>query len=86
MHRSDEDAVRFARGRRSSGRGPVGVAVRRAWIDGEADGAKAKVVMTDGRTDAKPARAVLVPRVMRQIDAAVIEDALEDLRASLPGR
>jgi hypothetical protein len=61
----------------AASRRPVGVAVRRLWVDGEADGVRALVVVTDGARHEQPAASVLVFRARESVDVDAMETELE---------
>lgn len=77
IERTYQQAVEYARERMRASRQPVGVAVRRCWFDGEADGARALVVIVSGVSHQGPAKSVLIPRAWKWVDAAAVEDTLE---------
>lgn len=84
MERSYSEALRHAQQRLRTSRRPVGVAVRRWWLEGKDDGARALVVITNGINHCAPEGSVLVPRVSEWVETAAIEAALEARTMSFP--
>jgi hypothetical protein len=63
---------------------PVAVAVRACWVDGEADGIRAEVVLFDGHRYGTPTGSVLVFRARQSVDVPGLEDELERRAAGYP--
>lgn len=80
---TDEAGLQRARVRLAGTGRPLGVAVRRGWIDRRegprhGDGVSVRVVITDGVTDYTPQTPVYIMRET-QLDAAGLEDELEQI-------
>jgi hypothetical protein len=84
LERSYSAALWHAWRRLQTSHRPVGVGVRRCWL--EADGrARASIVITNGLNHCAPEGSVPVPRVGGWVEAEAIEEALELRALSFPG-
>ena len=73
---SYRQALRRAKSRMAQHRLPIGVAVRRTWLDGPGDGIRAEILIADGYRVARPG-SVLVFRAWEWVDVAAVETELE---------
>jgi hypothetical protein len=79
-----QQAVNRAAQRMLSNRLPLGIAVRRWWVDHEADGIRALIVIVDRRSHRRAPKPVLVPRAREWVDVDALETEVENYALNYP--